>query len=169
MHVFVVYAHPSDDSFTYRVKNEFIAGLNKAGHTYEISDLYKMDFKTDMTEDEYLREYNYKVDLPISDDVMAEQGKINRSDAIVFLYPVFWTEAPAKLVGWFDRVWTYGFAYGSRTMKKLRKALVLCVANRTSLTNGNRINTLIILIVIACLWLVYSLFFAKRGMLKYEK
>ena len=61
-------------------------------------------------------------------DVIAEQEKINSSDAIVFIYPVFWTEAPAKLVGWFDRVWSYGFAYGEKTMKTLEKGLILCSA-----------------------------------------
>lgn len=53
-------------------------------------------------------------------------------DAIAFIYPVFWTEAPAKLVGWFDRVWTFGFAYGPATkMKKLKKALVIAIAGNT--------------------------------------
>ena len=63
-------------------------------------------------------------------DVLAEQAKINSADAIVFIYPVFWTEAPAKLVGWFDRVWSYGFAYGDKTMKVLDKALILCTAGK---------------------------------------
>jgi NAD(P)H dehydrogenase (quinone) len=45
---------------------------------------------------------------------------------------VFWTDAPAKLVGWLDRVWTFGFAYGDdREMKQLEKGLVLCVAGNT--------------------------------------
>ena len=57
-----------------------------------------------------------------------EQAKINASNAIVFIYPVFWSEAPAKLVGWFDRVWSYGFAYGEKTMKTLEKGLILCSA-----------------------------------------
>jgi len=79
-----------------------------------------------------LREAYYRRDLPIPEDVMAEHEKINISDAIVFIYPVFWTEAPAKLVGWFDRVWTFGFAYGeNRGMKQLEKGLVLCVAGNT--------------------------------------
>jgi len=131
MHVLIIYAHPSEKSFTYRVKNEFIRGLESVEHTYEISDLYKMNFKTDMTEEEYFREANYRKELSLSQDVLVEQEKINRCDVIVFIYPVFWTEAPAKLVGWFDRVWTYGFAYGERSMKQLKKAIVLCVAGRT--------------------------------------
>lgn len=131
MHIFIVYAHPSEDSFTYHVKEEFIRGLSRAGHTYEISDLYSMGFISDMNESEYYRESNYCCALPVPNDVKREQEKINRSDAIVFIYPVFWTESPAKLVGWFDRVWTYGFAYGERTMKKLAKALVICITGRT--------------------------------------
>lgn len=132
MHVFIVYAHPSEDSFTRAARDEFIRGLKNIGHTFEISDLYEMKFNADMSEREYYREANYRQDLPVADDVREEQSKINRADVIVFIYPVFWTEAPAKLVGWFDRVWTYGFAYGERTMKKLSKAMVICISGHSS-------------------------------------
>ena len=51
---------------------------------------------------------------------------VDRADCIAFIYPDFWTAAPAMLEGWFQRVWTYGFAYGiNRTMKILDKALFL--------------------------------------------
>jgi NAD(P)H dehydrogenase (quinone) len=146
MHVFIVYAHPSDDSFTHHIRDSFIEGLMAGNHSYEIADLYAMGFKTDMTASEYLREANYDSDLPLAPAVVEEQEKINRSDVLVFIYPVFWTEAPAKLVGWFDRVWTYGFAYGdrkgentvSRTIRKLKKALILCVAGHTRTLKRNR-------------------------------
>ncbi|MDR2048357.1 MAG: NAD(P)H-dependent oxidoreductase [Treponema sp.] len=160
MKVFIVYAHPSEDSLTRHVRDAFIAGLESAGHSYLVSDLYKMNFKTDMTEEEYRREAFYRGDIPVPDDVQAEQDKINSSGAIVFIFPLFWSDAPAKMVGWFDRVWTYGFAYGDasvagadnvaaraavssvapsgvalnsagRTMKQLEKGLVLCVAGNT--------------------------------------
>ena len=128
MKAFIVYCHPSEDSFTRCVRDAFIRGLEDAGHEYVLSDLYQMDFRTDMTEQEYLRDAYYRNTLDPVDDVLAEQAKINASDAIVFIYPVFWSEAPAKLVGWFDRVWTYGFAYGEKTMKTLEKGLILCSA-----------------------------------------
>jgi len=132
MNVFIVYAHPSEDSFTRHVRDSFIAGLKAAGHSYIISDLYAMNFVTDMSEAEYLREANYIGDGRVGSDVKAEHDKINQSDAIVLIYPVFWTEAPAKLVGWFNRVWTYGFAYGEqRKMKTLDKGLVICVAGHS--------------------------------------
>ncbi len=128
MKAFIVYCHPSEDSFTRCIRDAFIRGVTDAGNEYVLSDLYKMDFRTDMTEAEYLRDAYYRSTPDIADDVLAEQTKINASDAIVFIYPVFWSEAPAKLVGWFDRVWTYGFAYGDKTMKTLEKGLVLCSA-----------------------------------------
>ena len=128
MKVFIVYCHPSEDSFTKNMCDAFIKGITDSGNEYIISDLYKMGFQTDMTEEEYLRDANYRNTPNIAEDVLIEQEKINSADAIAFIYPVFWTEAPAKLVGWFDRVWSYGFAYGEKTMKVLDKALILCSA-----------------------------------------
>ena len=128
MKVFIVYCHPSEDSFTKNMCDEFIRGITDSGNEYIISDLYKMGFHADMTEEEYLRDSNYRDKPGVAADVLAEQEKINSSDAIAFIYPVFWTEAPAKLVGWFDRVWSYGFAYGEKTMKVLDKAMILCSA-----------------------------------------
>ncbi len=128
MRAFIVYCHPSEDSFTRKMRDEFIKGIKDSGNEYEISDLYEMDFRSDITEAEYLRDAYYTEKGDVAADVLDEQRKINSSDAIVFIYPVFWTEAPAKLVGWFDRVWTYGFAYGDKTMKLLEKGLIMCSA-----------------------------------------
>ena len=131
MKVFIVYCHPSEDSFTKNMCEAFIKGINDSGNEYIISDLYRMDFKSDMTKEEYLRDANYRTAPDVAEDVRAEQEKINFADAIAFIYPVFWSEAPAKLVGWFDRVWTYGFAYGEKTMKMLDKAVILCSAGNS--------------------------------------
>lgn len=128
MKVFVVYCHPSENSFTKNMCDAFLRGVIDSGNEYILSDLYKMGFTTDISEEEYLRDANYRDTPEVAEDVRAEQEKINSSDAIAFIYPVFWTEAPAKLVGWFDRVWSYGFAYGEKTMKLLDKAIILCSA-----------------------------------------
>ena len=128
MKIFIVYCHPSQDSFTKNMCDAFIKGITDSGNEYIMSDLYKMDFNPVMTEQEYLRDANYRNSPEVASDVLAEQEKINSADAIAFIYPVFWTEAPARLVGWFDRVWSYGFAYGDKTMKLLDKAIILCSA-----------------------------------------
>lgn len=126
MKVLIVYCHPSENSFTAKMKEEFINGLKQSNHEYQVLDLYKMDFNDTFSGSEYLREAFYNEDLTVPVDVLEHQRLINESDALVFIYPVFWSEAPSKLVGWFQRVWTYGFAYGnSPAMKQLDKVLML--------------------------------------------
>ncbi|MGN0584973.1 MAG: NAD(P)H-dependent oxidoreductase [Ruminococcus sp.] len=126
MKVLIIYCHPCNESFTAQVKEAFIKGLTDAGNSYEVSDLYEMKFDPEFSESEYKREVFYENHLPVPSDVTEEQKKINNSDVIVFIYPVFWTECPALLTGWFQRVWTYGFAYGDNpAMKQLEKTLFL--------------------------------------------
>ena len=126
MRVLIVYCHPSNNSFTHIVKESFIKGLEDAGYSYEVSDLYAEGFNPVMSEGEYIREGFYKQEEPVAEDVLHEQQKINRADVIVFIYPDFWTASPAMLEGWFQRVWTYGFAYGDKpSMKCLEKAMFL--------------------------------------------
>lgn len=70
-------------------------------------------------------------------DVVAEQAKVSRADAIAFIAPNFWMHFPAILKGWMTRVFSYGFAYtltheGWRgdaeeriPLLKLQKALII--------------------------------------------
>jgi len=137
MHVYIVFAHPSKKSFSRSVLDAFTRGLEQAGHSYEIADLYEMGFQSEMDETQYLRETSGIPDLPVPPDVQSEQTKIGRAQGLVFIYPVWWSDCPAKLKGWFDRVLTYGYAYvydaeGSRSTKiDIEKALVICPAGHT--------------------------------------
>lgn len=134
MHIYIVFCHPSKQSFTYSVLETFLAGLKETQHSYELGDLYEMNFQSDMVLEQYAREVSYKPELPVPDDVRCEQEKINRADALVFIYPVWWSDCPAKLKGWFDRVWTMGYAYGFENGVhkaqgiKAKNALVVCTA-----------------------------------------
>lgn len=44
----------------------------------------------------------------------AEQEALLRHQNIVFQYPLYWYNMPAILKHWFDMVFTYQFAYGSK-------------------------------------------------------
>ncbi len=46
-----------------------------------------------------------------SKDVLREQERVRRADALAFVAPVYWLGFPAILKGWVERVFTYGFAY----------------------------------------------------------
>jgi NAD(P)H dehydrogenase (quinone) len=137
MHIYIVFAHPSKQSFSQQVLEAFTRGLKDAGHSYDIADLYEMGFLSDMDEAQYLRETSGNPDLPVPPDVEAEQANINRAAGLAFIYPVWWSDCPAKLKGWFDRVLTCGYAYlydekgGRRTRMSIEKAIVLCSAGHT--------------------------------------
>ncbi len=46
-----------------------------------------------------------------SKDVLREQARVQRADALAIIAPVYWLGFPAILKGWVERVFTYGFAY----------------------------------------------------------
>lgn len=56
---------------------------------------------------------------------------------LAFIYPIWWSDCPAILKGWFDRVLTYGYAYfygeteGRKSYIQIRKALVIASAGHT--------------------------------------
>lgn len=135
MNVLIVYAHPSRQSYTYQILGQLIASLEEEEISYGISDLYSMGFQTDMSEEEYRREGFVNLELAIPEDVLREHEKIENSDCIIFLYPVWWSDCPAKLKGWFDRVYSVGYAYGNKEkgrefqrMKKIPYGIVICTA-----------------------------------------
>jgi NAD(P)H dehydrogenase (quinone) len=138
MHVCVVFAHPSRQSFSRNVLDAFLRGLDEAGHSYEIVDLYAEGFRPEMDEAQYLRETCGDPDRPVPPDVASEQERINRASGLVFIYPVWWSDCPAKLKGWFDRVMTCGYAYfydecgGRGSRLNIAKALVICSAGHTA-------------------------------------
>ena len=47
-------------------------------------------------------------------DIQAEQEALLRHQTIVFQYPFYWYNMPAILKHWFDVVFEYQFAYGSK-------------------------------------------------------
>ena len=111
--VHVVYCHPSKKSITNSIKEGYIKGLKENNVEYTLSDLYEMNFNSDISEEEYLRENNNK-SCPYAKEVLEEQDKINNADILTFIFPIFWMDAPAKLVGYFSRVFTKGFKYGQK-------------------------------------------------------
>lgn len=132
MNILIVYSHPSKKSYTFQVLERLKSVLANENWNIEISDLYASNFESDMSEAEYEREGFAKTQLPIPQDVLNEQEKIQKADCIIFLYPVWWSDCPAKLKGWFDRVYSVGYAYGqnetSRKMKTIPFGLVICTA-----------------------------------------
>lgn len=108
MKVLVVIAHPKQDSFNHALLAEVKTGLADAGHKVKVADLYAEGFQPAMIAEDYAQ-FDDPPSLPA--DVLAEQERVEWSDAVMFIFPLFWWHMPAMLKGWIDRVMAYGFAY----------------------------------------------------------
>ncbi|WCM60740.1 NAD(P)H oxidoreductase [Paenibacillus polymyxa] len=119
MKVLIIVAHPRSDSLTMNITNKFAEGLRAAGHEYEIADLYRENFNPVLLpqdEPDWNNESKVYSDEELrkaySDEVTREMERIQSSDAIVMIFPVWWYSFPAIMKGYIDRVWNMGFAYG---------------------------------------------------------
>lgn len=129
MNYLLVYAHPSEDSFNNAVKEKIIERLEISNRKYKVRNLYKMNFQSSFSsdDDEALKNSD------VLEDVHREQNYISNSDVLVFIFPIWWFNMPAVLKGYFDRVFSYGFAFkigseGPEGLLKGKKALIFSTA-----------------------------------------
>ena len=131
MHALIVVAHPVADSLTHRVAAHIGDGVAEPGHghSHEIADLAAEGFDPRFTAQDVA--VHRKQGLPAA-DIVSEQARIDRTDALVLVYPVYWWSMPALMKGWIDRVFSNGWAYdetpGAGLTKKLRHLRVHLVA-----------------------------------------
>ncbi|WP_348798322.1 NAD(P)H-dependent oxidoreductase [Flavobacterium adhaerens] len=145
MNILIVYCHPSEKSYTFEILQLLKELFYSENWNVEVSDLYRLNFKSDLSVTEYEREAFSKIVIPIPEDVLLEHHKIQNADCILFLYPLWWSDCPAKLKGWFDRVFTVGFAYKHSEvvpkMKEIPYGVALCTAGHpTSLLEETGIS-----------------------------
>ena len=127
MKVLVVTGHPRSDSLTSEVTKRFCEVLSENGHQVELADIYAEGF------DPILRE----ADEPDWEDakkrysagVRQEMARVERNQATVIIFPVFWWSLPALYKGWIDRVWNNGWAYGDGTYPHQRVWLIGIAGN----------------------------------------
>ena len=117
MRALLVVAHPSADSYCHAVASRAEAGLVAAGHEVAVLDLYALGVRPEMSAEE---RDEYHGESPIVDPLIAEHAAlVQRAEAIVFVYPTWWSGLPAILKGWLERVLVpgVGFVLDERTNK----------------------------------------------------
>ncbi|RUU31930.1 MAG: flavodoxin family protein [Mesorhizobium sp.] len=131
MHALIVIAHPDPSSLSHSVARHVAEGvsLSDPGNSFEIADLAAEGFDPRFTATDLAV---HRRQTPPSADVAAEQARIDRADALVLVYPVYWWSMPGLLKGWIDRVFANGWAYdegpNTKLVKKLRHLRVHLVA-----------------------------------------
>lgn len=115
MRALVIVAHPTAESYCHALAQRAVAGLEAAGHDVTVLDLYAEGFRVAMTTEERLA---YDGEEPILDPVVARHAAaVLAADALVFVYPTWWSGLPAILKGWLERVLVpgVGFRFDERT------------------------------------------------------
>ena len=112
MKVLVVLAHPSHESFVSFLSSEVLAELRNAGHEIRHHDLWTENFSPVFTPYERL---NHVGDLAEKLVALPELRQhiedLQWCEALVLVYPTWWSGQPAMLKGWFDRVLMNGVAW----------------------------------------------------------
>ncbi|NCO05208.1 MAG: NAD(P)H-dependent oxidoreductase [Candidatus Magasanikbacteria bacterium] len=109
-HAFIIYCHPHSKSHNAKILKRVVDTLEKQHVSYDLLDLYQSDFTVFLTEKEYERMAITK-ERVTEPDVLAMQERITKASHLIFIYPVWWYNMPAKLKGFMDRVFSNGFAY----------------------------------------------------------
>ncbi len=122
--IFLVYSHYNDKSFNAAIKDTFVKTAQDNGHQVDIVDLYKEKFDP-----------IFAGEKP-SSEVLDHRKRIEQSDVITLVAPIWNFRLPAIAEGWIDKVLAPPWAF---TFKKLvgnygypvgnlkgKKAIIFC-------------------------------------------
>jgi NAD(P)H dehydrogenase (quinone) len=133
MHILTVLDHPNPQSFSAAIAHAFVSGAHAAGHTTELADLHAEGFSPLWS----TADADPEAHPNSGHDIVAEQQRIERADAICLVFPLYWWGMPAMMKGWVDRVWNWGWAYDqlddpNTSLQRPRSGLLLVPAGARS-------------------------------------
>jgi putative NADPH-quinone reductase len=140
MRVLAIYCHPNPESLVSAARERALSGLRSAGHDVRFTDLYQDGFDPTMTADE---RRTHKEPGVVS-ALQRYADDLAWAEALVLIYPTWWSGQPAMLKGWIDRVWVAGVAWdmreGDRTptpkLRNLRRIVVVTTHGSSKLINS---------------------------------
>ncbi len=106
MHALLILAHPNCESFTHAMAKVATEVLLKAGYTLTEHDLYaeKFDPVQATVESANTSSADLLVEVHCTD--------LRKADLILIFHPNWWSQPPAIMKGWIDRVFRLNTAYG---------------------------------------------------------
>jgi NAD(P)H dehydrogenase (quinone) len=129
----IILAHPKPGSFNHAIAETAAEELRQSGHTVLWHDLHAEKFDPVTPVDEIPK------DAILPPDIERHCTEIETVDGIIIVHPNWWSQPPAILKGWMDRVLRAGRAYNFVTgpdgegrsvgLLKARHALVVNTAN----------------------------------------
>lgn len=107
LNTLVVYCHPNPQSFNHAILETVTKELTGKKHPYRVSDLYDMGWNPILGTEDFAKLMAGQA----APDVLKEQEDVRWAELLIFIFPIWWLERPAMLKGWFERVFSAGFAY----------------------------------------------------------
>ncbi|MDR1441249.1 MAG: NAD(P)H-dependent oxidoreductase [Bifidobacteriaceae bacterium] len=101
--VLIVVGHPDGLSYCHAIAEAYASGLDADCQTETL-------VLSDLVFDPVLR-YGYRQHMEADPVIERSQELVAWAEHLVFVFPVWWTNVPSLLKGWFDRVFTPRFAY----------------------------------------------------------
>jgi putative NADPH-quinone reductase len=122
MNVVVVLGHPSAESFCAAIFERIIRALElHSSHSVTAIRLADEKFATAMSTAERVA---YETETPlISDETKRHAEVLLQAEALIFVYPTWWSGLPAQLKGWLERVFVLGVAFRFNKHGKIRPNL----------------------------------------------
>lgn len=121
MDVVLVLTHPRPTSLAHAVAARAVATLERGGHTVHLLDLYAIGFEPVMSSAE--REAYHSTTPQLDPLAIEHAALLQRADAVVFVYPTWWSAQPAMLKGWLEKVLVPGVGFRFDERGKVRPGL----------------------------------------------
>ncbi len=122
MNIVVVLGHPSADSYCAAIFERIILALeSQSTHNVTAIRLADEKFATAMSTAERVA---YETSTPlINDETKRHAEVLLQAEALIFVYPTWWSGLPAQLKGWLERVFVLGVAFRFNKNSKIRPNL----------------------------------------------
>lgn len=121
MRVLLVLAHPCTESLAHAVAATATGALTSAGHSVDVIDLYALDVRAEISRDEWNA---YHGEDPLRDPTLIDHAeRLRAAEALVFVYPTWWSSTPAILKGWIERLFVPGIGFAFDDARRVRPAL----------------------------------------------
>ena len=102
MKTLIIYVHPVEGSFTSSVRDAVVGYLSAHQFEIRLRDLYVENFDPFLSATERALHQTPPTTRPV---LGRDVEDLRWCEAIVFVYPTWWSGLPAMLKGWIDRTW----------------------------------------------------------------
>lgn len=104
----IVYAHPYEKSFNHAILMVLKDAITDRGEECDVIDLYAEGFDPVYHPEELAL---FKEGKYLDPKIERYQNLIKDASRVIFIFPVWWSDMPAMMKGFFDKTMLPGYAY----------------------------------------------------------